>query len=54
MKKYGREHETLRGNFCSKLPIMHGVDSYLTRSKYRLTIKNLVCTHFYVPPIFGV
>ena len=26
---------------------MQGIDSYSARSKYHLTIKNLVCTHFY-------
>ena len=32
---------------------MQGIDSYLARSKYHLTIKNLACTHFYGPPDSG-
>ena len=39
-------------NFCPRVPIMHGIDSYSARSKYHLTIKNLVSTHFYGPPDF--
>ena len=40
--------------FCSMFPIMHGIDSYSARSKYYLTIKNLVCAHLYGPLISEV
>ena len=49
----GRKHKNPPGNFCPRVPIMHSIDSYLARSKYHLTIKNLVCKHFYGPPDFG-
>ena len=49
-----KKHENPPENLCSILPIMHGIDSYSARSKYHLTIKNLVCTHFYGPLILGV
>ena len=48
-----KKHKNRPKNFCPSVPIMHGIDSYLARSKYYLTIKNIVCTHFYGSPDFG-
>ena len=40
MEKYGKEtHKNPPGNFCPRVPIMHGIDSYSARPKYHLTIK---------------
>ena len=49
-----KKHESSPGNFCLMLPIMHGIDSYSARSKYRLTIKTLYVRIFTVPLTFGV
>ena len=48
-----KKHENRRGNFCSMLLIMHGKHSYSAISNYHLTIKKLVCMHFYSPLDFG-
>ena len=37
-------------NFCPVVPTMQVIDSYLARSKYHVTIENLVCPHFYGAP----
>ena len=34
-----KKHENLPGNFYPRVPIMHGMYSYLTRSMYYLTTK---------------
>ena len=39
-----KKHENPPGNFCPRVPIA---------SKYHLTIRNLICTHFYVSLDFG-
>ena len=51
MEKYGKEILKPPGNFCSMLPIMHGIDSY---SAYLLTKKTLYVRIFSVLLIFGV
>ena len=48
-----KKHKKLAGNFCPGVQIMHSNRSCSARSKYHLTIKNLVCTHFYGPPDSG-
>ena len=47
-----KKHRNPPENFCSGVPIMHPIGSCSARSKYNLTIKNLVCTHFYNNPDF--
>ena len=46
-----KKHKNPPGKFCSRVPIMHGRDSYSARSKYHLTIKN---SHFTVPDFGGL
>ena len=41
-----KKHANPPGNFCSMLPIMHGIDSFSARSEYHLAIKILLCRHF--------
>ena len=48
-----KKHKNPSENFCPGVPIMHPIGSCLARSKYHLTIKKLVCMHFYGPPDSG-
>ena len=47
-----KKHQNFPGKFCSMQLIMHGRNCYPARSKYLLTIKNLVSTHFNGSPDF--
>ena len=49
-----KKHKNPPGNCCPRVLIMHSIGSCSARSKYHLTIKNLVCTHFYGPVILDV
>ena len=49
-----KKHESPPGNYCSMSLIMHGINSYSARCKYHLTLKKLVCKHFYSPLILEV
>ena len=39
MKNHREKHENPPRNFYSMVPIIDGIDSYLAKSKYHLTIK---------------
>ena len=49
-----KKHANPPGNFRSILPMINGTDSYSARSKYHLTIKNLVRTDFDSPLILEI
>ena len=38
-----KRHKNRPGNLCSRVPIMHGIDSCSARSRSHLTIGNLMC-----------
>ena len=42
-----KKHKNPLVNFCPMVPTVHVIDSYSARSKYHVTIENLVCPHFY-------
>ena len=47
-----KKHKNPLGTLCSRVPIMHAIDYYSARSKYHLTIGNLVCTYLRSPRLW--
>ena len=48
-----KKHKIPPGRFCPRVTTIHAIDSYSARSKYYLTIKKPLCTHFYGAFDFG-